>query len=68
MLSMEEFGQNISKLRKNLSITDATQVDTDSEYGVMQIEQDYQFSDIAGEDVIDPGNSSSPRAISANAK
>jgi hypothetical protein len=46
LLSMEQFGQNIVKLRKGLSITDATQVNTDKEYGIMQIEDDFSFNTI----------------------
>ena len=46
LLDMEQFGHNIVKLRKSISITDATKVNTDKEYGVMQIEDYFELVDI----------------------
>jgi len=59
MLSMDQFGHNISKLRKDLSIVDARQVNSDKEYGILQLEQDYQFIEAIGEPVMHVTPSSS---------
>jgi len=53
LLDMDQFGHNVSKLRKSLSITDATQVNTDREYGVLQLEDDFELETIARGDITD---------------
>jgi len=56
MLDMDQFGHNVSKLRKSLSVLEAEQCNTDREYGVIQIEDDFNFANVPIEPVVDPGN------------
>jgi len=53
MLSMDQFGHNISKLRKDLSIVDARQVNSDKEYGILQLEDGLKFDNTPTEDMND---------------
>jgi len=53
MLSMDQFGHNISKLRKDLSIVDARQVNSDKEYGILQLEDGLNFNNTPTEDISD---------------
>jgi len=57
MLSVEQFGHNQSVLRKNLSILEANSVNTDKEYGVMQVEDVFEFTGLTEESIIDLSNS-----------
>lgn len=53
MLSMEQFGYNTSIARKDLSIVDSYKANTDKEYGIIQIEDDFQLEASVKEDIVD---------------
>ena len=53
LLSMEQFGHNQSVLRKDLSILEANSVNTDKEYGVMQVEDKFEFDESSSESITD---------------
>ena len=53
LLDMDQFGHNSSLLRKNLSIVDAVQTNTDKEYGVIQIEDGLEFDSANAEVIAD---------------
>jgi hypothetical protein len=45
ILAMDSFGSNVQVYRKDLSILDAVKTNTDKEYGIIQIEDDFEFVD-----------------------
>lgn len=51
LLSMDQFGHNQSVLRKDLSILEANSVNTDKEYGIMQVEDKFELSQVNAETI-----------------
>jgi hypothetical protein len=45
ILAMDSFGSNVQVYRKDLSVLDAIKTNTDKEYGIIQIEDDFEFVD-----------------------
>ncbi len=56
LLSMEQFGHNQYVLRDKLSIIEANSVNTDKEYGVMQVEDKFEFSKAIEISIVDNSN------------
>lgn len=51
MLDMDQFGHNVSMLRRSLSVLEAEQCNTDREYGIMQCEDNFEFTSTSGESI-----------------